>query len=355
MEHLIKELIENAGIMYCLFFLLGNLYYSKWIYLNKEKWLIQLALAITSAIIVTTFVIFNYNSDSTILIQTGMFSILVITYLFRNSFISSFVIIMMVFNRLVVMKEEISIVLLSYMVLTIILYGVSYLIKDVKVLWFNMLWITMVMYTIVTSSIGESILLIMATNFSSLVIGITLYYALEYIKESKKMYYAYLKYSSKDYLTKLYNRRKLELDLLILDEAQTNSISVAFIDVDNFKQINDTYGHHMGDIVLKTISDIIIEERLNHMFGYRLSGEEFCLIFKGHHPHDVIRCVKRIQEIIKNFSFQTGSLKFTVSVSIGLVHNEDHHKSIMEIINMADQVMYEAKNAGKNRLIEKMI
>ncbi|WGS65696.1 GGDEF domain-containing protein [Marinitoga aeolica] len=154
----------------------------------------------------------------------------------------------------------------------------------------------------------------------------------EHFKEIKKM-------SETDYLTGLYNSSKLNKDLQMY-EREKNLISLAFIDLDNFKKINDKYGHLKGDSLLKEFSNILKNSIRSNDKAYRYGGDEFIIIFEGINKFEARNIIKRIK---KNLT-RTG-LKFSVGI-------EDNNKTNINIlIKNADKKAYTAKNKGKNKII----
>ena len=153
----------------------------------------------------------------------------------------------------------------------------------------------------------------------------------------------------KDGLTRAFNRKALEEDIqkfkyydLLLD--------VAFIDADHFKKVNDTYGHDMGDEVLKSIVDVIFEKiRKFHLKGrvYRYGGEEFLVIIKS---SEVFKdFLEEIRNALQNKKYKYNNEEFTVTASIGYVKN-CLSKEIENCIKKADEGVYESKKAGRNRI-----
>ncbi len=122
------------------------------------------------------------------------------------------------------------------------------------------------------------------------------------------------------------------------------------IDVDDFKSVNDTYGHLVGDAVLRTISDIL--RRSVRVFDVctRFGGEEFAVVMPGSEPADAARIAERIRQRVQNYtSSEPGlaSLKFTVSVGYAVSGPDT---SARDLISAADVALYQAKRTGKNQV-----
>jgi len=129
------------------------------------------------------------------------------------------------------------------------------------------------------------------------------------------------------------------------------SLSVLVIDADSFKEINDTYGHHAGDIVLRSLSLVAMEQkRAQDTFG-RLGGEEFGLIL----PETGLEQAKVVADRIQSVWAQTPSnmdgvmIRSTVSVGVAEAQAED--KTFDDVLRRADLMMYKAKEQGRNRVV----
>ena len=136
-------------------------------------------------------------------------------------------------------------------------------------------------------------------------------------------------------------------------QVNRNSIkaTLAYIDIDNFKTINDKFGHEGGDFVLKYFAEILTEQSRKGLdYLFRLGGEEFCVISLDTPISDSYEHMRRIMN--------TTSTKFKVTkfgeitLSIGIVEFEEKFNSYDEILNLADKKMYEAKKSGKNAIVK---
>lgn len=157
--------------------------------------------------------------------------------------------------------------------------------------------------------------------------------------------------SLKDALTGLYNRRYLDE---FIDEIHDSSktFSILMADIDYFKQINDKYGHDMGDKVLKGISDVLRANIKGSDLAIRFGGEEFLILLFNITPENA---VKKAEEIRIEFSkkiFKSSEGDFSKTLSIGLSHYPNQSDTIWHSIKYADVALYEAKNSGRNRVVE---
>ena len=157
-----------------------------------------------------------------------------------------------------------------------------------------------------------------------------------------------------DPVSGLFNRRyfheRLEEEL---DRARRHRTSVALlmIDVDNFKGINDRFGHLVGDMVIRNVGDILKRSVRKFDLCTRFGGEEFAIVMPGSGPESSVPVAERIRQRIEAFRATDADLAdLRVTVSIGMAVSEG--ASSRELISRADQALYEAKRAGKNRLVE---
>lgn len=146
-----------------------------------------------------------------------------------------------------------------------------------------------------------------------------------------------------DYLTGLYNRRQLEAYISAKISSASNKFSGILIDVDNFKLINDKFGHHIGDEALKTVSNIIKETLSRNDFVARYGGDEFVIIMNTKNIEKLKRAVEKLRVSIQKAN-ESGKYKYPLSLSMGYqVYNEDLNVSSEEFLREIDILMYENK------------
>lgn len=156
--------------------------------------------------------------------------------------------------------------------------------------------------------------------------------------------------ASRDSLTKLYNRRKFfELALPLFKE--TDELFLVMIDVDHFKKINDTYGHDMGDVVLKTMTHVINSMLPEGTIFARIGGEEFVAILQAPSCETVRSHFETIKNAVATTPFTQGAIHTTCTISIGIAHKNDTTKTLDDLLKQADLALYEAKDQGRNRII----
>lgn len=156
----------------------------------------------------------------------------------------------------------------------------------------------------------------------------------------------------RDYLTGAYNRRYLyEAGEQFYMNARRGHISmaVAMIDADHFKQINDTYGHDVGDEVLIRIASTLKKTLRASDIVARFGGEEFVCIVNCITLESVGELFERVREAIENLRIRTKQGELTVTVSVGVTYKLG--RSLDEMLNAADEAMYAAKTGGRNRVV----
>lgn len=152
-----------------------------------------------------------------------------------------------------------------------------------------------------------------------------------------------------DELTKVYNRRGiiefLKTSITEHDQHQ-RQLSVVMFDIDDFKKINDTHGHLVGDEILKGVAQIIQRSLRSDDRVGRYGGEEFLVVLNGVNKQKAIRIADRFRQSIAQFQFPNG-IKVTVSGGVF----EMIGTTLYDLIHQADINLYEAKRKGKNRII----
>lgn len=155
-----------------------------------------------------------------------------------------------------------------------------------------------------------------------------------------------------DPLTGLYNRRILE-SKIEEELSRSKNVCTLMIDVDNFKKINDVYGHQAGDDVLKNVGFSIKEELRKEDWPVRYGGEEFCIILPRTSKAEAFEVAERIRLNVaaRQLSYVNQLTQFTVSIGVCSAAEDDLYSS-RALIRAADTALYEAKRTGKNRVSE---
>ncbi len=154
-----------------------------------------------------------------------------------------------------------------------------------------------------------------------------------------------------DFLTGARNRKSFFRELnQYMEECKNNGeeFAVAMIDIDEFKIINDTYGHDVGDVAIKELVRLITESIKGSDEVARFGGEEFCVLLKNVNKSRAVEIFVRLRlKIAKNIiSIRNNKVKYTVSTGITFSCDE----GVEEMLNQADMALYNAKNSGRNRV-----
>ncbi|MFN4306873.1 putative bifunctional diguanylate cyclase/phosphodiesterase [Sulfurihydrogenibium azorense] len=156
-----------------------------------------------------------------------------------------------------------------------------------------------------------------------------------------------------DFLTKIPNRRKLMMDLekeILRAKRFNRPLSIALIDIDDFKIINDSFGHDVGDLALLHVVDILKDSiRLTDIVG-RYGGEEFLVIMPETSLDGTLKAAEKIRKNIEQSSFIINDTKIPFTVSIGIASTELHGYDSQLLLKAADLGLYKAKKEGKNRV-----
>ena len=156
---------------------------------------------------------------------------------------------------------------------------------------------------------------------------------------------------NKDYMTGLYNRRYFfEFGQAIYEENKKDNktLAIAILDIDNFKNINDTYGHDVGDIAIKEVARILNKDLMDNTLVSRLGGEEFCLLFYNKEKEEIQSLLEIVRNKFENNLIEIKNYKFMYTVSIGC--SLEYGKNLDQMVQFADKGLYDAKNSGRNRV-----
>jgi diguanylate cyclase (GGDEF)-like protein/PAS domain S-box-containing protein len=156
-----------------------------------------------------------------------------------------------------------------------------------------------------------------------------------------------------DALTGLYNRREFEIHLQKAIESahrQSQHHSVCYIDLDQFKIVNDTCGHIAGDELLRSLTQHIVHKVRDTDILARLGGDEFGVLLKKCPLSEATHIADKLRESIKQFRFRWDDRIFEVGASIGLVEITNDSLDITQVLSAADIACYAAKDSGRNRV-----
>ena len=159
----------------------------------------------------------------------------------------------------------------------------------------------------------------------------------------------------RDPMTTLYNRRFLNelLDSNIPSRVKENCIhSVLMIDIDFFKKVNDTYGHDIGDEVIKRLALIMKNSIRDSDMPVRYGGEEFLILLLNSTLEKTNDIAQTIRKNFESESFMSGGEAFKKTLSVGIANYPNDGDSLWKIIKYADEALYEAKNSGRNKVVQ---
>ncbi len=161
------------------------------------------------------------------------------------------------------------------------------------------------------------------------------------------------KQSMTDELTGLLNKntfRDLAKQEVVNKRKGVNTLALVMFDLDHFKHINDTYGHHVGDDVLVAFaSDLNFSLRKNKISG-RFGGEEFSVLISEKNNYEIVKSLENFREKFSKRIFEIDGIKFNVTVSAGVVFIDDKYTPLERLFDIADKALYESKHNGRNRI-----
>ena len=179
-------------------------------------------------------------------------------------------------------------------------------------------------------------------------------YTLHDVTDTRKLLAELKSIATYDNLTKLYNRGsfyQLATHELDLARKQKIPLSVFAIDIDNFKEINDTYGHFCGDEVMKElVKKIASRLRTSDIFG-RVGGDEFNVLLSNTTLENAVTLAQTLQSMVSTELFTYDTRQIPVTISIGVaIFEENRHVNMEHLLIDADSALYESKNTGRNKV-----
>jgi len=154
-----------------------------------------------------------------------------------------------------------------------------------------------------------------------------------------------------DELTGLFNRRHAMFRLeeqWALAERYARPVSIAMIDIDHFKQINDTHGHDAGDSILRRVAVILREQTRGTDAVCRVGGEEFLIVFPAQSTAEARICAERCRAAVEAYTFKIGDISIKATVSVGVTMRAAGQTQFPDLLKAADQMLYAAKHRGRN-------
>lgn len=156
-----------------------------------------------------------------------------------------------------------------------------------------------------------------------------------------------------DQLTDLSNRRLFEIAFrqeVARGRRDHKPLALAMLDLDHFKQVNDAYGHQVGDEVLQHIARHLRNATREGNVVARVGGEEFAVLFPGLALPEAVEVTERIRKVIEvnGFRLKQQTLNITISAGVAMV---DYEKPLEHSYELADEALYQAKREGRNRVV----
>ncbi|MCB1386777.1 MAG: GGDEF domain-containing protein [Nitratireductor sp.] len=217
-------------------------------------------------------------------------------------------------------------------------------------------------YTLKTGgafSLGEKIqiyalgMMMVALTFSILVMTPFVRRNTQERSQMDKRAQTFMTQANTDPLTGMHNRRYFERALqgyLSEFNAVDATLGLLILDLDHFKSVNDNYGHDVGDLVLKEVALRLRAISREHDIVARLGGEEFAVITPYANREQLLGVAERYRKMIEALSIRHANILIRPTVSIGVATNEGKLDSCDDLFKSADLKLYQAKNAGRNRV-----
>lgn len=155
-----------------------------------------------------------------------------------------------------------------------------------------------------------------------------------------------------DGLTSLLNRRsgeqKLNSTYLSSDDSGM-PFCIVMADIDYFKSVNDTYGHHNGDVILQNVASLLKKHTAHRGYAIRWGGEEFLLVFENHTLPETLSCLEELQTEIRNFVHNVEGTELSVTMTFGAAC--DANLELDKLLELADDNLYKGKESGRNCIV----
>tara|TARA_Y100001956_G_scaffold40825_1_gene39965 strand:+ start:1205 stop:2665 length:1461 start_codon:yes stop_codon:yes gene_type:complete len=187
-------------------------------------------------------------------------------------------------------------------------------------------------------------------RYSLLVVGFVYFFSVIVLSLiNTRVEHGYFKeLAAKDPMTGLLNRRGLQA--FLANALHGKYVAIAVFDIDDFKSINDTFGHDVGDIVISYMADQIIYSIRSSDAAARFGGEEFVIYMSGTNPASLEKSLLRVQQAIRDRSQEVIASGFTISGGVEIVDGEKA-SNFDELFKAADEKLYQAKTSGKDKLV----
>jgi diguanylate cyclase (GGDEF)-like protein len=156
-----------------------------------------------------------------------------------------------------------------------------------------------------------------------------------------------------DPLTGINNRRAFYdkvIPIWNVTQRHNRNLSLILLDIDNFKRVNDAYGHAYGDEALKAMAGVVMKSIRDHDVAARWGGEEFILLLPETDIQEAAALAERLRSAIAGIRLSHAGAEIAVTASFGVVQRETHHNTLDVLISTADKYLYQSKEMGRNRV-----
>jgi diguanylate cyclase (GGDEF)-like protein len=174
------------------------------------------------------------------------------------------------------------------------------------------------------------------------------------VLEAKRLMEHLRESSLRDAMTGLYNRRFLEeytTTLVATSQRRQSPFSVLMLDLDYFKQVNDTFGHEAGDKVLKTLAETLVKSVRTSDMVIRYGGEEFLIVLLDTGAELAMNVAEKIRAKVEETKVSLPGTMLQKTISIGVSEFPADTDTFWQVVKFADVALYEAKSQGRNRVI----
>lgn len=172
--------------------------------------------------------------------------------------------------------------------------------------------------------------------------------------ENSRLYQEVQELAVLDPLTQVYNRRGfVDIATREFERAQrfAHNLAILFLDIDHFKDVNDTHGHAVGDQILSELAERCRNTLRNVDVISRHGGEEFLVLLLESNLKTAQQIARRVQSVIKDYPFQTDAGPISITVSIGIAEFNEQVNGLSTLIHNSDMALYKAKSSGRNRVV----
>jgi diguanylate cyclase (GGDEF)-like protein len=156
-----------------------------------------------------------------------------------------------------------------------------------------------------------------------------------------------------DGLTQVYNKRYF-MEVLEREISRshryTRELSLIMFDIDHFKGVNDTYGHLAGDHVLRHLAAVVSADIRREDIMARYGGEEFAIVLPEIDHYNAMKFAEKIRRLVETTKFEFEDTVIPITISVGVVTSKKDDLQVVELIRIADEQLYQAKESGRNRV-----